>query len=112
MTGMFVRQPAALATFSPDRMTKGTLARGEFLFAGLNAFEPGQEHAPHTHEGQDKLYVVLQGAAEVLIGDATELLATGDIALAPSGVLHSIRNPGPGRLVVMAVLGPPPGARG
>ena len=96
MTGMFVRQPAALATFSPDRMTKSTLARGEFLFAGLN----------------DKLYVVLQGAAEVLIGDATELLATGDIALAPSGVLHSIRNPGPGRLVVMAVLGPPPGARG
>ncbi|MES1262585.1 MAG: cupin domain-containing protein [Acidobacteriota bacterium] len=107
---MFVKQAATLATFSPGRMTKSDLVRGDFLFAGLNSFEPGQEHAPHTHEGQDKLYVVLRGAGEIRVGEQTELLTAGDVALAPSGVVHSIRNSGPARLVVMAVLAPPPGA--
>ena len=89
-------------------MGKSTVARGDYLFAGLNSFEPGQEHAPHAHEGQDKLYVILEGNGMVHVGDQTELLSAGDAAFAPSGVIHSIRNPGPERLVVMAVLAPPP----
>lgn len=92
-------------------MTKSDLVRGEFLFAGLNSFETGQQHAPHLHEGQDKLYVVLEGSGEVQVGDKTELLGVGDIALAPSGVMHAISNHGPERLVVMTVMAPPPGAR-
>jgi len=89
-------------------MGKSTLVQGDFLFAGLNSFEPGQEHAPHVHEGQDKLYFILEGSGIVHIGEHDELLSAGDAAFAPSGVVHSIRNPGPERLVVMAVLGPPP----
>lgn len=98
----------SLARFAPDKMGKSTVAQGEFLFAGLNCFEPGQQHAPHSHQGQDKLYVILEGDAVVEIGGQAESLSTGDAALAPSGILHSIRNPGPRRLVVMAVLAPPP----
>lgn len=105
---MFVSNVASLARFTPAKMGKSTLVQGEFLFAGLNAFEPGQEHAPHTHEGQDKLYLVLEGSGMVNIGGQEALLSTGDAAFAPSGVLHSIRNPGPERLVVMAILAPPP----
>ena len=108
---MFVKQAATQASFSADRMTKSDLLRGEFLFAGLNSFEAGQWHAPHRHEGQDKLYVVLEGTGEVQIGELTELLCAGDIALAPSGVVHAIRNPGPERLIVMTVMAPPPAAR-
>jgi mannose-6-phosphate isomerase-like protein (cupin superfamily) len=74
----------------------------------LNSFEAGQEHAPHAHEGQDKLYLILEGNGMVQVGEETELLLAGDAAFAPSGVVHSIRNPGPQRLVVMAVLAPPP----
>ena len=106
---MFIQRAANLARFAPDKMGKSTLIHGDFLFAGLNSFEPGQEHAPHAHEGQDKLYVVLKGSGAVRIGDQTELLTTGDAAFAPADVIHSISNPGPERLVVMAVLGPPPG---
>ena len=105
---MFIKQVASLARFTPDRMGKTTLVEGNYLFAGLNSFEPGQEHAPHAHEGQDKLYFVLQGSGFVQVGDETETLSAGDAAFAASGVLHSIRNPGPERLVVMAILGPPP----
>ncbi|HEY4362484.1 MAG TPA: cupin domain-containing protein [Bryobacteraceae bacterium] len=105
---MFAKQISGLAQFTPEKMGKSTVAQGSFLFAGLNSFEPGQEHAPHAHQGQDKLYLVLEGSGLVQIGDQTEQLSAGDAAFAPSGVIHSIRNPGPERLVVMAVLGPPP----
>ena len=105
---MFVKRVSSLAKFAPDKMGKSTVAQGDFLFAGLNSFEPGQEHAPHSHEGQDKLYVVLEGSGTVHVGEETEILSAGDAAFAPSGVIHSIHNPGPERLVVMAVLSPPP----
>jgi len=105
---MFLNKVSSLAKFAPDKMSKSTLAQGDFLFAGLNSFEPGQEHAPHIHEGQDKLYIVIEGSGVIRIGDQAELLQAGDAAFAPAGVVHSIRNSEPERLVVMAVLGPPP----
>jgi quercetin dioxygenase-like cupin family protein len=105
---MFVKQISSGASFAPDKMTKSTVVQGEFLFVGLNSFEPDQEHASHAHEGQDKLYVILDGSGMVQVGEQIELLSVGDVAFAPSGVVHSIRNPGPQRLVVMALLAPPP----
>ena len=105
---MFVKHVAGRAQFAPGKMGKSTVVEGEFLFAGLNSFEPGQEHAAHTHAGQDKLYLVLEGSGVVQIGGESQTLDAGDAAFAPSGVLHSIRNPGPARLIVMAVLAPPP----
>lgn len=105
---MFIRKLASLAHFDSVKMGKSTVAQGEFLFAGLNSFEPGQEHAPHAHPGQDKLYVILEGAGFVQVGSEEQHLSAGDAAMAPSGVLHSIRNPGPQRLVVLAILAPPP----
>jgi quercetin dioxygenase-like cupin family protein len=105
---MFFKQAAAWARFAPDKMQKSTLVEGGSLFAGLNSFEPGQEHAPHAHQGQDKLYVVLAGSGVVQVGDQSEVLSAGDAAFAASGVVHSIHNPGPDRLVVIAVLAPPP----
>lgn len=89
---MFVRQIASLATFDPDKMGKSNVAQGESLFAGLNCFEPGQEHALHAHAGQDKLYLILEGSGSVQVGDRTEQLSAGDAAFAPSGVAHAIRN--------------------
>ena len=106
---MIVKQLAGLAEFSPQKMAKTDIARGETLFAGLNCFEPGQEHAAHTHAGQDKLYVVLEGDAEIEVGGEKQLVAAGGGAFAPSGIVHSIRNRGEKRLVVLAVLAPPPG---
>lgn len=105
---MFLKNVVSLATFSPEKMTKSTVVKGDSLFAGLNSFEPGQEHALHAHAGQDKLYFILEGSGTVQVGEETQLLSAGDAAFAPSSVPHSIHNPGPGRLVVMAILAPPP----
>jgi quercetin dioxygenase-like cupin family protein len=107
-TFMFVLNAASAAQFSPEKMGKTTLARGAQMLAGLNCFEPGQQHAMHSHAGQDKLYVVMEGTAIIRIGDQEETLAPGDIAFAADGVPHGVKNPGPGRLIVMAVLAPAP----
>ena len=105
---MFAKRVVSLAKFLPDKMGKSAVMQGESLFVGLNSFEPGQEHAAHTHSGQDKLYFILEGSGVVRIGEDAALLNAGDAAFAPSGIVHSIQNPGPDRLVVMAVLAPPP----
>lgn len=105
---MIVKRLSDLAKFSPEKMGKVDVARGEALFAGLNCFEPGQQHAPHAHAGQDKLYIVLEGDAEIQVGGETAVVGPGGAAFAPSGVLHSIRNVGQTRMIVAAILGPPP----
>jgi quercetin dioxygenase-like cupin family protein len=105
---MIVRHVARLAEFAPGKMGKTTIAAGDSLFVGLNSFEAGQEHAAHTHAGQDKLYLVLEGNVEVTVGEEHATLAAGDAAIAPAGIVHAVRNPGPKRAVVLAVLAPPP----
>jgi quercetin dioxygenase-like cupin family protein len=107
----FVVDPACSAAWNADRMGKSTLFEGERLFVGLNAFEPGQEHAAHAHAGADKLYQVLEGRGEFTIGDETRLLERGGLAFAPSGVPHAVKSPGPGRLLVLVAMGPPPPPR-
>jgi len=105
---MIVKHLAAQAKFSPEKMAKTDVASGQTLFAGLNCFEPGQQHAAHAHPGQDKLYVVLEGDAEIQVGDEKQIVSTGGGAFAPSGVMHSVRNCGDKRLIVLAVLALPP----
>ena len=106
---MIFKNAASRASFRDDKMGKADLVSGGHLFAGLNAFEPGQAHEPHAHCERDKLYVVLEGHGEVTIGDETSRLGPGDVALAPADVVHSVVNPGPDRFVVMIVMAPPPG---
>jgi quercetin dioxygenase-like cupin family protein len=105
---MIIHNAVSQAQFNPGKMGKSDLASGDQLFVGLNSFEPGQEHALHTHAGQDKLYFVLEGVGEVSVGAETATIRAGDLVLAESGEDHSLRNPGPERLVVMVVMAPPP----
>ena len=105
---MILTNIAARAEFSEEKMGKLTLAKGGYLYAGLNCFLPGQEHKAHTHEGQDKMYVILEGSGEATVGEHTSQVTTGDLVLAPSGVVHSLRNTGAANLVVLVVFAPPP----
>ena len=105
---MIVTNAASRAVFRADKMGKADLAASEHLFAGLNSFEPGQEHQLHTHAGQDKFYFVLEGEGDVRVGETESRIRAGDLVLARSGEEHALRNPGPDRLVVMVVMAPPP----
>jgi len=101
-------RPEEHAVFRPDKMGKATLFASENLLVGLNAFEPGQEHALHAHEGMDKVYFVLEGAGRFLLEGRELAMEPGIMLVAPRGVSHGVRNSGEGRLVVLAVLAPGP----
>ncbi len=100
--------PLDHAVFAPERMGKATLHASPSLLVGLNAFEPGQSHALHAHEGMDKLYHVLAGTGVLLLDGREEPLRAGQLVVAPAGAPHGVRNPGPARLVLLAVLAPAP----
>ena len=101
-------RPAAHAEWRSDKMGKSTLFESPRLLVGLNAFEAGQSHALHAHTGMDKVYQVVDGEGIFLL-EGRELPArAGDLLVAPEGVPHGIRNPGPGRLLVLAILAPAP----
>jgi mannose-6-phosphate isomerase-like protein (cupin superfamily) len=91
-------------------MGKTTLFESARLLVGLNAFEPGQEHALHAHAGMDKVYLVAAGEGVFLLEDRELPARPGDLLVAPDGVPHGVRNPGPGRLVLVAILARSPAA--
>lgn len=103
-----VIRPAELANYSPQKMGKSTIFESSRLLVGLNAFEPGQEHALHAHAGQDKVYQVIEGEGLFLLEGRELAMRAGDLLVAPEGVAHGVRNTGTGRLLVLAVLAPAP----
>lgn len=89
-------------------MGKSTLFESPRLLVGLNAFEPGQAHELHGHAGLDKVYHVLEGHGTFLLEGRELPMQAGELLVAPAGVPHGVRNPGPGRLLVLAILAPAP----
>jgi len=101
-------RPQDHASYSTAKMGKSTIFESPRLLVGLNAFEPGQEHAVHAHAGQDKVYQVIEGEGLFLL-EARELaMKTGDLLVAPEGVPHGVRNNSSRRLLVLAILAPAP----
>jgi mannose-6-phosphate isomerase-like protein (cupin superfamily) len=112
-TSMKLEHPTAIrpeehAVFDEARMGKSTLFQSERLLVGLNAFEPGQEHKLHAHAGLDKVYHVLAGSGLFLLEGREVPMSAGTLLIAPAEVPHGIRNTGPTRLLVLAILAPSP----
>ena len=101
-------QPEQHAVYRGDKMGKSTLFESRKILVGLNAFEPGQEHGLHAHAGLDKVYQVLSGEGEFLLAERAIPMKAGVMLVAPEGVPHGIRNTGPERLLVLAILAPGP----
>ncbi|MEO8751974.1 MAG: cupin domain-containing protein [Casimicrobiaceae bacterium] len=99
---------ATAAQFAADKMRKNNLFTTEHLFCDVYCFEPGQEQAAHAHAGSDKVYYVIEGTADIRIGDTEQRAGAGTAAVAPATLAHGIRNPGPDRLRVLVVMAPKP----
>lgn len=108
MSSPFIPDARPLAVWQPTKMGKATLFSGTSLMVGLNALEAGQAHEPHSHAGADKLYEVVDGRGEFQVGEERATLERGALIVAPAGVPHGVRNPGPGRLLLLVVIAPPP----
>ncbi|HVO92186.1 MAG TPA: cupin domain-containing protein [Terriglobales bacterium] len=94
--------------FSPEKMKKNGLFETDRFFCDTYCFEPGQEQSAHTHEGQDKVYYVLEGKGVFSVGNEERELGAGEIALAPAGQKHGVANHSQARLVTLVFVTPKP----
>ena len=100
--------PRDHGVYRADKMGKSTIFRSERVMVGLNAFEPGQEHSLHAHNGMDKVYQVIEGRGLFLLKGKEVPMEAGVLLVAPEGAPHGIRNTGTKRLLVLAILAPAP----
>jgi quercetin dioxygenase-like cupin family protein len=103
----FARVSERLA-YSAQKMQKHNLFDSERMFCDVYCFEPGQEQTAHSHAGSDKIYYVIEGVADVRIGEETRRLEAGGVAHASPEVAHGVVNPGPGRLALLVFMAPKP----
>lgn len=101
-------RPHDHANWREDAMGKSTIYQSAHLLVGLNAFEPGQSHALHAHAAMDKVYHVIDGEGVFLLEGSELRMSAGELLVAPAGVPHGVRNDGPARLLVLAILSPGP----
>ena len=94
--------------FQADRMAKVALATTPRAQLDLYCVAPGQSQKPHAHDGQDKIYVVLEGRGRFTVGAAEETLEAGEAVVAPAGATHGLVNDGDRPLLVLVVVTPPP----
>ena len=102
------RKISDVVAFAADKMKKNGLFETERFFCDLYCFEPGQTQAPHTHEGSDKIYYVVEGKGVFCIGEEERELSAREIAIAPSGLRHGVENRGTERLVLLVFMAPKP----
>ena len=97
--------------FAGEKMQKVSLFDAPNCFCDLYCLLPGQSQRPHSHAGADKIYYVLEGEATIQIGDEEQVLGSGRIALAPSEVLHGVRNASGQPLSLLVFMAPNPNVR-
>jgi len=97
-----------LRRFAPEKMQKVGLFETPRLFCDLYCLEAGQTQKAHSHGDADKVYLVLDGRAQVQVGADRYDLGLQEAVLAPAGSDHGVSNPGPGRLVLYVFVAQSP----
>jgi len=54
--------------------------------------KPGGEIRLHTHPGHEECMVILHGDLQAIMGDSVESVRAGDTVIAPSDVVHGLKN--------------------
>ena len=94
--------------FDGARMAKVALATTPRAQLDLYCVAPGQSQTPHRHDGEDKIYYVLEGSGRFSVGGTEERLVAGEAVVAEAGVEHGLVNDSADLLLVLVLVAPPP----
>lgn len=94
--------------FKSEKLNKVSLFDTEKFFCDVYCMEPGQFQKVHSHEGSDKIYLVLEGQGKVTVGSEARELNQDEITIAPAGEDHGVVNESDGKLVMLVFMAPKP----
>ena len=94
--------------FSAEKMQKINLFETGNFFCDIYCLEPGQIQKPHTHEGADKVYFVLEGQGTIQVGKEEKAVGKNELCLAESGLVHGVKNTSDERLTLLVFMAPNP----
>lgn len=79
----------SLVGYQEGRVVSRTLSQGRALSVTLFAFDKGEEISTHSAPG-DAMVCILDGEAEVTIGEEKFLLTKGETIVMPANVPHGL----------------------
>ena len=80
---------AGLVDYQEGRVVSRTLSQGKPLSVTLFAFDKGEEISSHSSPGDAMVYI-LDGEAEVTVGQETFTVKQGEAIVMPNGVPHGL----------------------
>ncbi|OGO78141.1 MAG: cupin [Clostridiales bacterium GWB2_37_7] len=84
-----VMEMNALVTYQEGQVVSRTLAQGKNLSLTLFAFDKGEEISSHSSSGDAMVYL-LDGEADITIGDKTFHVKKGETIVMPAGISHAL----------------------
>lgn len=74
------------------------------LILSSTRLNSGKETTGHQHEGQEEVYMFIEGTGEMLLDDHRFAVKTGDIVLIEDGVFHRVYNTSDSELYFVCVF--------
>jgi mannose-6-phosphate isomerase-like protein (cupin superfamily) len=74
---------------------------------GVTTVPPGSATAAHTHAQTAETFYVLEGRAEIRVGDDTVVAGPNVVVYGPPGIQHKVTNVGEDELRFMFIYSPP-----
>ncbi len=108
---MEVKRIAGLYRFDKDKMQKIPIFETGRMFYDLYCLLPGQFQKVHSHAGEDKVYLVLEGRGVFDVGGHQQELGPGEAVIARAGEPHGVRNAAEKNLVLLVTMAPKPGGK-
>lgn len=106
----FVQYADAVRETNPwanvEWLCRPDVVAAENLLLVRASIDPMYCHPFHHHPHREEIIYVLYGRAEQWVGTERRILAAGDVAHIPAGVVHATYNPHPEPLVFLAILSP------
>lgn len=84
-----VLEMESLVTYQEGQVVSRTLAQGKNLSLTLFAFAKGEEISSHS-SGGDAMVYLLDGEADITIGENTFHVKKGETIVMPAGIAHAL----------------------
>ena len=93
---------AEMVTYQPGQVVSRTVSQNKLGSLTLFAFPEGEGLSTHTTPA-DALVYILDGEAQIEIGDAEMVVAAGESVIMPANVLHALMAQVPFKMLLIIV---------